>query len=290
MNNESAMKPFSAEAITIAGVGLLGGSLGLAIKAKGLARRVVGIGRNPERLQAAQAAGQIDSWSVNAADVVGETDLIIFCTPVDRITDGIRGIASVCRPGTLITDVGSIKSAICDELSNGLPDSVTFIGSHPLAGSEKQGFENARANLFNGCVCVVTPDAGADPLQVERLIAFWTALGANVVRMSPGDHDRAVAQTSHLPHVVAAALASHLSDSNRHLAASGFRDSTRIAAGDPELWVEILLGNSGDVLDGVDEFAEQLAQFRNAIAIRDPGALKKLLQVAKTNRDALGGG
>ena len=288
MSNESLTQPFFAEAIAIVGVGLLGGSLGAAIKSNRLARHVVGIGRNPERLQAAQAAGQIDSWSTDAADVVGQTDLIIFCTPVDRIADGIRGIASACGPETLITDVGSIKTAICDELSTGLPSSVAFIGSHPLAGSEKQGFENARANLFDGSVCVVTPDVGADPIQVGRLIAFWTALGANVVEMSAADHDRLLAQTSHVPHVVAAALASQLSDSNRHLAATGFRDTTRIAAGDPNLWVEILLGNAANVRDSVDELAEQLTQFRQAIANRDSAALKKLLQVAKTNRDALG--
>ncbi|MBI1312272.1 prephenate dehydrogenase/arogenate dehydrogenase family protein, partial [bacterium] len=179
--------------LAIVGVGLLGGSVALAAKQRGLCRHVLGIGRNAERLQAAVDAGVIDSFATNIADVEPEWDLVVVGTPVDRIVADVRAIAECSRPGTLITDVGSVKGSICRELASGLPDGVQFVGSHPLAGSEQRGFEVATPDLFDGRVCVVTPHVASNAAVVERTIAFWESLGSRVVRMAPDAHDVALA-------------------------------------------------------------------------------------------------
>lgn len=275
----------SFDTIAIVGVGLLGGSIGAAAKANQLARKVVGIGRNQRRLDAAQSAGLVDSVSTDFE--VRDADLIIVCTPVDLISDIVRAAATAAKPGTLITDVGSIKSNICRNLDGSLPEGVTFIGSHPIAGSEKQGYEHADAALFNESVCVITPHASTPEDEVRRLTTCWQTLGATVVELSPDEHDQALAATSHLPHVVAAALSGSLNETNRQFAASGFRDTTRIAAGNPELWSAILLNNGAAVLDSLDTFSVQLASLRHAIENREGETLQNLLRNAKTNRDEL---
>jgi len=275
----------SFDTIAIVGVGLLGGSIAAAVKAKGLVRRVVGVGRNSQRLDAAQSAGLIDAASTEIGNCKAE--LIVVCTPVDLIADGVRSAAATADAGTLITDVGSIKGNICRALDGALPDGVTFIGSHPLAGSEKQGHRHADAELFVRSVCVITPDASAAVVQVNKLTSFWETLGATVVRLSAEEHDQILAETSHVPHVVAAALASSLQNENSQFVASGFRDATRIAAGDPNLWSAILLNNVDAVLDSLDSFRDQLASLRHAIENRDTQTLQNLLRNAKRNRDEL---
>ncbi|HLJ12311.1 MAG TPA: prephenate dehydrogenase [Planctomycetaceae bacterium] len=276
--------------IAIVGVGLIGGSIALAAKLRGLASAVLGVGRDAKRLEEARRRGVVDEGLDLAAAARG-ADLLIFCTPVDRIVVGAREAAAACRPGALITDAGSIKAGICRDLERNLPRGVDFVGSHPLAGSERQGFENADARLFENRVCVVTPVENCSRAAIERIGAFWTSLGAKVVEMSPEAHDHALAETSHLPHMIAAALAGTLSPGNRNLAASGFRDTTRIASGDPGLWAAILFGNRQQVLDSLSRYDRSLSGFRRALEDGDLVALKQLLQAAKTNReqiDALG--
>ncbi len=273
--------------LAIVGVGLLGGSVALAAKQRGIARHVIGIGRNAERLQCACDAGIIDSFATSLAETDATWTLAIVGTPVDRIVEDVRNVAACSRPGTLITDVGSVKGAICSPLSEGLPDGVQFVGSHPLAGSEKRGFEVATPDLFEGRVTVVTPDSASDSDAVARTTSFWESLGSRVLTMTPDAHDAALATTSHLPHVVAAALAAILPESERDVAATGFRDTTRIAAGDPDLWVAILLENASAVESSLNRFASEFDAFREAIRNRDAGELKKHLQVAKRSRDAL---
>lgn len=276
------------QVLAIVGVGLLGGSVALAAKARGIADRVIGIGRNPDRLQAAVDAGVIDEFLTKLPECDAPWTTVVIGTPVDRIAEDVRRIAAVSRPGTLITDVGSVKGSICEAVSNaGLPDGVNFVGAHPLAGSHKTGFEAARADLFDGKVTVVTMDSAAEDAANSAVRSFWEQLGSRVIEMSPAEHDAALATTSHLPHVAAAALADILPDRFRDLAASGFRDTTRIAAGDPDLWVAILLENADAVSNSLATFSESFGKFQAAIRKRDPGELKKLLQVAKRNRDAL---
>jgi prephenate dehydrogenase len=181
-----------------------------------------------------------------------------------------------------------VKGPICRELETGLPERVEFIGSHPLAGSEKQGFEHSDPQLLSGRVCVVTPTEHTSSAGAARLKALWMRLGARVIAMAPAAHDRALAQTSHVPHVVAAGLAATLESENSGLAATGFRDTTRIAAGDAELWTAILLQNAPAVLASIEQFEAQFARFREAIAAADAHELRQLLQRAKASRDSLG--
>lgn len=271
--------------LAVYGVGLLGGSVALAAKQRGLVSRVVGIGRNPERLQAAVEKGLIDEFVTSPADGGGTWNLAVVATPVDRIADDVRALANASRAGAVLTDVGSVKGSVCESIGDSPAGGVTFVGSHPLAGSERSGFEVATADLFEERVVVVddTAPAGA----VSLVSGFWKQLGARVVHLDPQSHDAALATTSHLPHTVAAALAAMLEADQRPLAASGFRDTTRVAAGDADLWVPILLSNADALEASLNGFAESFDRFRDAIRQRDAGELKKLLQLAKRSRDAL---
>jgi prephenate dehydrogenase len=239
------------------------------------------------RLEEARQRGVIDKASADLKATARRAGLLIFCTPVDRIVAGVRAAATVCPAGVLITDAGSVKGCICRALAQGLPCGVEFVGSHPLAGSERQGFENADAQLFENRVCVVTPVELSSRPAVARVKAFWRRLGATIIEMTPDAHDAALAETSHLPHLVAAALAGTLSAENKGLVASGFRDTTRIASGDSELWSAILLGNRDEVLASLSRYDVSLARFRQALEQNDATALKELLKAAKINRESV---
>lgn len=283
MSDSSAYSPDSV--LAVCGVGLLGGSIALAAKKRGLVSRVIGIGRNPERLQTAVNREIIDDFVTDVAESDAAWQLAVVATPVDRLPDDVRSIAGVSRPGTVITDVGSIKARICESIGPRPAEGVAFVGAHPLAGSEKSGCDAADADLFEGRVVVVDPSG--EPTSVATVTDFWSRLGGNVVHLEPDAHDAALATTSHLPHAVAAALAAILQLDERPLAASGFRDTTRVAAGHPDLWVPILLGNADALEASLDRFSESFDSFRDAIRKRDAGELKNLLQVAKRSRDAL---
>jgi prephenate dehydrogenase len=276
------------QTLTIVGVGLIGGSIGLAARRRGLAAHVLGVGRQHQSLERARAVGAIDEASLDLAAAVRRADVAVFCTPVDRIAEQVLAAAPGCAPGTLLTDAGSTKAAIVARLDGRLPDGVAFVGSHPLAGSEKRGPEHADANLFEGRLTVVTPGPGTDPAAVERTVAFWRALGSHVQIMPPEEHDRAVALTSHLPHLLAAALAGILPDELREVTATGFRDTTRVAAGDPALWTAILSHNRGAVLRALGLLTGRLDEFRAALEAEDWTTVDTLLTQAKKVRDALG--
>ena len=283
----SSSEPASDRVLVIVGVGLLGGSIAAAAKERGIAHRVIGIGRNPERLQAAADAGIIDAFATDPAQCDAEWDLGIVATPVHRIAAEVHRLAEASRPGTLITDVGSVKEDVCHAASLSLPGGIRFVGSHPLAGSEKNGFEFSDPNLLDGRVTIVTPLDSSQTEAADEVTAFWRSLGSVVHQLDVKTHDRALALTSHLPHVVAAALASLLSEELRPFAATGFHDTTRIAAGDPDLWVSIMLSNAGAIAGSLDEFSRQFDEFREAVRNQDSERLKSLLQLAKTSRDAL---
>lgn len=275
------------ETLVIVGVGLIGGSVAAAVKKRRVCGRVIGVGRSAGRLQAAQRAGLIDEAQTNLPAAAAEADLLLFCTPVDCIAEGVLEAAPHCAPGTLLTDAGSVKERICRRLEGKLPKGITFIGSHPLAGSEKNGFEHADADLFCRRVCVVTPGGDTPPPMLARLKRFWEALGMRVVETSPQEHDRLLAATSHLPHVLAAALALLLDEEYHPFAASGLRDTTRIAAGDPALWTAIVRFNRRWLVEQLQRYESALGTFRQAVENDDPVALKNLLQRAKTNLGGL---
>lgn len=274
--------------LTIVGVGLIGGSIGLAAKRRGLAVRVLGVGRQQSSLDRALAVGAIDMGTLDLADATRQADIAVFCTPVDQIVEQVLASAPGCRPGTLLTDAGSTKAAIVHGLESRMPAGVAFVGSHPLAGSEKGGPEHAVADLFQDRLTIITRTSHTDPQALERTCAFWRALGTRVRIMDPEEHDRSLALTSHLPHLIAAALAGILPPELRELTASGFRDATRLAAGDPAIWNGIFLQNRLAMLDAIRRFQDRLAVFQLALNAGDRTTLNTLLTEAKRIRDALG--
>jgi prephenate dehydrogenase len=276
------------DSLAIVGVGLIGGSVGLAAKARTATRHVVGIGRNPETLAKAKSLGAIDEFTTDLTAGVRAADFVVFCSPVDQIARQAIEAAAHAKPGALFTDAGSTKANIVRDLESKLPAHVRFVGAHPLAGSEKQGAENARADLFDGRVCVLTPTARTDVAAIERVSLFWQALGCVMKRLTPEEHDLALATTSHLPHFVAALLARQLPEKWQAYAATGFRDTTRIAAGNPGLWSAIAHENALALAHTLDQFGKRIAELREAIVNQDTATLTRILTEAKKVRDALG--
>jgi cyclohexadieny/prephenate dehydrogenase len=274
--------------LTIVGVGLIGGSIGLAVKQRGLAARIVGVGRRREPLRYALENGIVDGITLELGEAVADAELVVFCTPVQYIVEQARRAAASCKPGCVLTDAGSTKAAIVEALEGRLPEGVTFVGGHPLAGSEKHGPEHAAADLFEGRLTILTQTPKTDRNALAKLEEFWQALGSRVRLMGPQEHDRALAVTSHLPHLAASALASMLPTGLHALTASGFRDATRIAAGDPSLWAGIFASNRLAVLEAQGQLEEQLVKFRGALETGDVARLTELLAQAKRVRDALG--
>jgi len=274
------------EEITIIGVGLIGGSVGLAAKARGVARRVVGVGRDESSLARACQLGAIDHCNTNLSEAILSADLVVVCTPVDRIASMILSAAPHCRSGTIITDAGSTKGNILARVRGNLPTGVEYVPAHPLAGGEKNGVAHARADLFEGHLTILTPELASG--AVEQVEAFWRDLGSRVVSMSAAEHDRILAATSHLPHAVAATVAGLTPCDWLLFSAGGFRDVTRIAGGDPELWAAIFQANREAVLAAATAFSQRFEQFRHLVEAGDGAGLVKWLSEAKQVRDALG--
>jgi prephenate dehydrogenase len=276
------------DTVAIVGVGLMGGSIGLALQQRGLARRVVGVGRRASSLRKARQWHTVTHTTTSLERGVGQADLVIVCTPVADIVDRVCEVARHCPAEALITDVGSTKANIVRELARRLRGGPAFVGSHPMAGSEKTGPENARADLLEDRVTVITPGRRTREEDVQRIEQFWSALGARVLRMSPQDHDQAVAMASHATHVIATTLAVATPPQALAVAASGWRDTTRIAAGDPQLWLQILLANRREVVKSLRTFEQVLTSFRAALQRGDAASLVQLLDAGKQTRDSVG--
>ncbi len=278
---EDPHAPF--ERLAVLGLGLLGGSVAAAAKQRGLAREVVGAARRSAPLERALAAGLVDSVATPEQAVLG-ADLVVLGTPVGSMNQVVSNVASGLSPGCLVTDVGSVKGSVIETIPGLLPDGVEFVGAHPMAGSHLRGPDHARADLFEGATCVVTPRAGQDQAAVERVETFWRDLGARVVRRSPAVHDEEVAWVSHLPHLLAFAFADALNaapDRVGTLAGSGFRDFTRIAQSDAELWGEILSLNGKALSGPLNHFSASLAKLARALEEGDDESLEKLLNQAR---------
>jgi len=277
------------DTVAIVGVGLIGGSIGLALRRRGLARQVVGIGRRESSLRNARRCQTVDRATTKLERGVAEAELIVVCTPVARIVEHVRQTAEACPDGAVITDAGSTKRGLVEAIGVDLGREVTFVGSHPIAGSEKTGPAHAQEDLFAGRPAVVTPTRKSLPTAVDAVRRFWASLGCDpVVTLSPAQHDAAVAAVSHLPHVVAAALAATTTAKELPLASSGWGDTTRIAGGDVELWRQILTENREQVLRSLDRYCATLKQYREALAANDSDRLVQLLTTGKQRRDALG--
>jgi prephenate dehydrogenase len=274
--------------VAIIGVGLIGGSIGLALRERRLAKRVVGVGHRAASLRKAKRIGAVSETTLRLERGVEDADLVVVATPIAQIVDQVREAGVASRPGTLITDAGSTKATIVASLDGQLPDGVRFVGSHPLAGSEKSGPAAAIADLFVGRVAVVTPCPTTAAGAAEEAADFWSALGATVFMMSPEEHDAALASTSHLPHLIASLLAEVTPREDLPLTASGWQDTTRIAAGDAELWTQILMDNRRNVLNSLARFEKTMQAARRAIERGDAKTLRRLLTEAKAIRDAVG--
>ena len=276
------------DTVAIVGVGLIGGSIGLALRERRLARHVVGIGRRPASLRVAKKVGAVDATTTSLTKGVAKAELVVVCTPVEQIVEQVQAAAKACPTGTLITDAGSTKAEIVSRLNGSLARGVRFVGSHPLAGSEKTGPGVATPHLFEGRVVVLTPAKPTAPEDIQSVSGFWSSLGAKVVLKSPDEHDRALACTSHLPHLIASALAAATPRECLSLTATGWLDTTRIAAADPDLWTQIFSTNRDNLLESLEKFERVLASLRLAVERGDRRKLRKILTDAKQHRDAVG--
>jgi prephenate dehydrogenase len=274
--------------VAVVGVGLIGGSVGLALRKRGLAESVVGIGRRQVSLRIARRVGAVTNTTVELAKGVAEAELVVVCTPAGRIIDDVRTAAAHCPPGTLITDAGSVKQPLVAALDEGLPRGCRYLGSHPLAGSEKSGAAHADAELFEGRVAIITPTRNTRGEDFDLIEEFWKGLGSVVVQMPPDEHDRALALTSHLPHVAAAALAAVVPEKLFRLCGTGMTDTTRLAAGDVELWKQILMLNRDNVLAALEQYGAKLTALHAAVRDGQWDDVARILTAAKKNRDALG--
>lgn len=277
--------------VSILAPGLLGGSLGLALHAQGLAERVVVWARRPEQRVACAA----QSWCAGAADTpeaaVAGADLVVVCTPVDAIVPLIERLAPHFGKHTLVTDVGSTKSLICRHARFAIGRTrTTFVGSHPMAGSERSGLDHAQADLFAGAPCFVTPLEDDEPEPVRRIVELWHRLGCEVITSTPEKHDEIVAHISHLPHVVASVLGQMLGRKEEawaRYAGNGLKDTTRVAAGSPTLWKSILTQNRDEVVRALGQMEDDLHRLRSALINKDDLAVLATLERGKVFRDQL---
>ena len=277
------------DTVTIVGVGLIGGSAGLALTKRGAAKKIIGVGRSDSSLAIARELGAISEGTTNLREGVADADLVLVATRVSVIGHQLEEIDAFVRPGTPITDAGSTKQSIVDSWEQRRSfRKGRFVGSHPLAGSHQRGPDAADPTLFEGKLTVLTPVEATPEKDTDTISAFWEILGAKTCLLSPPEHDRLLASASHAPHIVAAALAMATPSEAHRFAAGGWRDTTRIAAGDPALWADILLDNTQSITSQIQKFTEASDRLRHAIEEGDRSTLIELLTLAKESRDALG--
>lgn len=286
--------PFDQDVIdtlAILAPGLLGASVARAAKARGAAQRVVIWARRPEVRLAIADQPWCDAVAASAEEAVTDANIVVVATPVTRMAEMIDRIASHLPAGALVTDVGSVKAEICRHGATALAATeATFVGSHPMAGSEKTGWTNADPELFSGKTCFVTPRENDDAAATETIVRFWRDLGAEVVTVGADEHDEIVANISHLPQIIATNLGTLLGGRPApwsQLAGNGLKDTTRIAASDATMWVEILEQNRDEILRALDGFENDLHQFRSALSNRDWTDLRTRLERGKAWRDSL---
>jgi prephenate dehydrogenase len=273
--------------VSILGVGLLGGSIGLAARARLNGCRVIGYGHRRSTLDRALEVGAIDEASDSTLDAVHQADLVILCTPVGLLAEMLRQIGPALKPGAIVTDVGSTKRSVIQAADRWLPAAVHFVGSHPMAGSEKRGVEYARADLFENAMCLLTPSPKTDPAALAAVRDFWQSLGMHTTDLSPEQHDQLLADVSHLPHALAAALVTMQPDAAMPLVGKGFLDATRIASGDGALWRDILHDNADNLRASLTRLQEQLTHLQHLLQPAQAAALEQWLNQAAARRDAL---
>jgi len=276
------------------GVGLINGSLGLALRASGFQGAIVGAGRRERPLRAALEAGAVDRYA-DAHVAVAEADIVVVGTPVDITSRVVANLASHARASTIFTDVGSVKASVVTACADDAAG-VRFVGAHPIAGSEQSGVGNARADLFEGATCVLTSGPQADSGAVEVVRWLWERVGAKVVLVTPETHDALLAASSHLPHVVATALAHLVSESGADglnaasYGGGGLRDATRVALGSEDVWTPILTHNASELAAAVDRLSANLARLADLLRAADADALSAWLRRGRELRASMANG
>ena len=271
---------------------MLGGSLGLAIRDRKLTGNLCGYVRRENSLAECEQAGLKNFATTDLAAAVRDADLVMLCPPLAQMLGLTERLLPHLKPGAIVSDVGSVKGRVVAELEALVHHAgAHFIGGHPMAGGEKMGVGAARADLFEQAVCILTPTAQSNAAALSQLDEFWGALGTQVLHMTPLLHDELVARSSHLPHVLAAGLANYVLNpahpsEQPQLCATGFRDTTRIASGSPEMWRDIALANREPLARAIGAFIGELQQLQRAIASGDAAALEVFYHTAKQRRDA----
>jgi len=285
-----------ADRLVIAGVGLIGGSLALALRARGLVGEVVGYGRSAENLRVARRRGIIDRAERDPARAARGADVVVVAVPVQAIAPVIGALAPALPPGAIVTDAGSVKAPVVAAAERVLGEGAgRFCGSHPIAGTEHSGAAAALPDLLEGRRCILTPGPRTAAMTRRRVHAVWEAAGMRVEEMPARTHDKVFALVSHLPHVAAFALVNAVADADRQgprralaYAAGGFKDWTRIAASSPEMWRDICLANRDELLGAIDGFGAAVERLRVAIAQGDGDGILAELSRAHTTRRRLG--
>jgi prephenate dehydrogenase len=282
--------------VAIVGVGLIGGSLGMILRRKGLADQVVGIGRRVENLKTAVEVGAIDRYVSDPKEGVRGADLVVLATPVDTYDRHLKDWASCLAPGAIVSDVGSVKGPLVEQSERAMPAGVHFVGAHPIAGKEKTGVAAGTDQLFQGARCILTPTARTDRQALERIHELWRETGSIVLTMDPYLHDQILGAVSHLPHVAAFALMNALAElRDRQLPAldlaghsgGGLRDTTRIAASSPEMWRDIFVWNRANVVAFIERYERALGELKRLIQTGDAAGIEKALERAKAEREKL---
>ncbi len=269
--------------VVIFGTGLIGGSLGLALKRRHLATQIIGFSKHKKNAIKALKIGAID-YIGSSLDVTKDADLIILATPVDTIIDIMFKISKKLKKDCVVIDVGSTKENIVLKLSR---LTSNFLGCHPLAGSEKKGIINAKADIFNNSVCIITPSAGTKSSILAKVKLLWQELGAKTVIMNPKQHDQILAFTSHLPHIIAFSLMGTIPDNFLKVSSGGLKDTTRISGSNELLWSQIFLNNRKNLLAAVSSFQTKLAALKLALNKKNVKRLTKILSAAKEKRERL---
>jgi prephenate dehydrogenase len=282
--------------VAIVGVGLIGGSLGLVLKKLAMADSIVGVGRRVENLKTAVALGAIDRYVVDAKAGVTGADLVVLATPVDTHERHLKDWGRCLMPGTIVTDVGSVKGQLVAQAEDLMPEGVCFVGAHPIAGREKTGVAAGSAELFKGARCILTPTGRTDPRALQIVREVWERAGSIVLSMDPHLHDRVLGAVSHLPHVAAFALINALTEVKDRTtpeldllayAGGGLRDTTRIAASSPEMWRDIFLWNRQNLVAMIEVYEQQLRRLKQLIQAGDGSGIEKELERAKQVREKL---
>lgn len=277
--------------VALIGVGLLGGSLGLALRKRRLAKSVVGYVRREASVAECKQVGAVSFATQELHRVVEQAELIVLCTPLAQMRPLVEQMLPALKPGSIVTDVGSVKGSVVRDLESTLAKAgAHFVGSHPMAGSERAGVTAARADLFSNAVCVVTPTRRSNKLAVRKVELLWKSVGGRLLRLSPEAHDELVSRSSHLPHVVAAHLANLVLSPERPaeqgmLCANGFRDATRIASSQPEMWRDIAMANRDNLSHALAAFVEGMREFRRALRRSDGQAIMRFFEQARQRRD-----